>query len=99
MLLLKNNQIPKGLIPLERLFDQNDIHVKSSSVQPQLEEVEDCNIGSEEKPKFIKLSKYLPHEYKHRSTLICSKNMLMFLHGLMKTLKLMILVLYNIKFL
>jgi hypothetical protein len=25
MLLLKNNKIPKGIIPLEILFDQNDI--------------------------------------------------------------------------
>jgi hypothetical protein len=30
MLLLKNNQIPKGLIPLEMLFDQNDIPLKST---------------------------------------------------------------------
>lgn len=30
MLLLKNNQIPKGLIPLETLFDQNDIPLKST---------------------------------------------------------------------
>jgi ribonuclease HI len=43
MLVLKNNQIPKGLIPLERLFDQNDIPVKST-LQPQPEEVEDCDI-------------------------------------------------------
>jgi hypothetical protein len=66
MFLLKNNQIPKGLIPLEILFYQNDIHVKSYSMQPQLEEVEYCNIGYEENPKFIKLSKYLPHEYKQK---------------------------------
>jgi hypothetical protein len=30
MLLLKNNQISKGLIPLERLFDQNYIPLKST---------------------------------------------------------------------
>ena len=46
MLVLKNNHIPKGLIPLERLFDQNDVPVKSTS-QPQPEEVEDCDIGTE----------------------------------------------------
>jgi len=40
MLVLKNNQIPKGLIPLEILFDQNDIRVKST-LQPQPEEVEE----------------------------------------------------------
>jgi hypothetical protein len=44
MLVLKNNQILKGLIPLERLFDQNDIPVKST-LQPQPEEVEDCDVG------------------------------------------------------
>jgi hypothetical protein len=30
MLLLKNNQIPKGLIPLEILFNQNNIPLKST---------------------------------------------------------------------
>jgi hypothetical protein len=30
MLVLKNNQIPKGLIPLERLFNQDDIPSKST---------------------------------------------------------------------
>jgi ribonuclease HI len=63
MLLLKNNQIPKGLIPLERLFDQNDIPLKST-LQPQPKEVEDCNVGSNENPKLVKLSKYLPTELK-----------------------------------
>ena len=40
ILILKNNQILKGLIPLERLFDQNDIPVKST-LQTQLGEVQD----------------------------------------------------------
>jgi hypothetical protein len=56
---LKKNQIPKGLIPLERLFDQNDIPLKST-LQPQPEEVEDCDIGTKEKPKLVKISNYLP---------------------------------------
>jgi hypothetical protein len=47
MLVLKNNQIPKGLIPLERLFDQNDMPLKSN-FQPQPEEVEDYDIGTKE---------------------------------------------------
>jgi hypothetical protein len=45
MLVLKNNQIPKGLIPLERLFNQDDIPSKST-LQPQPEEVEDSDIGT-----------------------------------------------------
>jgi hypothetical protein len=61
--LLKNNQIPKGIIPLERLFDQNDIPLKST-LQPQPEEIEDCNVGYNENPNLVKLSKYLLIELK-----------------------------------
>jgi hypothetical protein len=65
MLFLNNNQIPKGLIPLERLFDQNDIPLKST-LQPQPEEVEYCYVGSNENPKLLKLSKYLTTELKSK---------------------------------
>jgi hypothetical protein len=65
MLVLKNNQIPKGLIPLERLFDQDDIPLKST-LQPQPEEVEDFDIGTEENPKLVKISKYLPPKMKSK---------------------------------
>jgi hypothetical protein len=63
MLVLKNNQIHKGIIPLERLFDHNDIPLKYS-LQPQAKEVEDCDIGTKEKPRIVKISKYLPPEMK-----------------------------------
>jgi hypothetical protein len=59
MLVLKNNKILKGLIPLERLFDQNDISVKST-LQPQPEEVEDCDIGTKEESKMVKIYKLPP---------------------------------------
>jgi hypothetical protein len=65
MLVLKNNQIPKGLIPLERLFDHNDMPLKST-LQPQLEEVEDCDVGTKEEPMMVKISKYLPLEVKSK---------------------------------
>jgi hypothetical protein len=63
IILLKNNQIPKGLIPLEILFGQNDIPLKSN-LQPQPKEVKDYNVGSNENPKLVKLFKYLPTELK-----------------------------------
>jgi ribonuclease HI len=63
MLVLKSNQIPKGLIPLERLFDQNDVPVKST-LQPQPEEVEDCDLGTEKEPWMVKISKFLPPKAK-----------------------------------
>jgi ribonuclease HI len=65
MLVLKNNQILKGLIPLERLFDQNDIPIKST-LQPQPKEVEDCDIGIEKESRVVKISKFLPPEVKFK---------------------------------
>jgi hypothetical protein len=65
MLVLKNNHIPKGLILLERLFDQNDMPLKST-LQPQLEEIEDYDIGTKEETQIVKISKYLPPETKSK---------------------------------
>jgi ribonuclease HI len=42
------NHIPKGLVPLERLFDKNDVAVKVK--------------GTEENPKYVKLSSSLSKE-------------------------------------
>jgi hypothetical protein len=72
MLVLKNNDIPKGIIPLERLFDHDDIPLKST-LQPQLEEVEYCNIGTKETPKLVKISKYLPPEMKRKYAKLIKK--------------------------
>jgi len=58
ILLLKNNCIPKGLVPLERLFDNNDV-AHEPKMEPNEGEVEDCNIGTKEEPKIIKISKNL----------------------------------------
>jgi hypothetical protein len=64
MHVLEKNQIPRGLIPLERLFHQDDIPLKSN-LRPQPEEVEDCNIGTKEDPKLVKISKYFPTQVKN----------------------------------
>lgn len=58
---LKDNNILKGLIPLEYLFDQDDVARKTNLV-PTKKGVEDVNIGTTDQPKFIKLSKSLPSE-------------------------------------
>ena len=42
---LKNNFIPRGLIPLEKLFDQNDV-AKNPKVKPVDDAIEDKNIGT-----------------------------------------------------
>jgi hypothetical protein len=72
MLVLKNNQIPKGLIPLERLFNKDDIPSKTT-LQPQPREVEDCNIGTVHNPKMVKLSKFLSVENKNKYTDLLKK--------------------------
>ena len=61
ILKLKNNTIPKGLVPLEELFDNNDV-AKTPKVTLNEVEVKDCNIGTEQEPKIIKLSKSLSPE-------------------------------------
>ena len=60
---LNNNFFPKRLVPLEELFGSNDV-ARKSKMEPLREDIEECNIGSEEKLKLIKLSKALPPEEK-----------------------------------
>ena len=65
VLQLKHNVIPKGLIPLEELFDQDDV-ARKPTLQPTEKGVEDVNIGSAENPKMVKLSKALPPQVKEK---------------------------------
>jgi hypothetical protein len=65
MLLLKNNQIPRGMIPLEMLFDHDDIPL-NSTVRTQPKEVKDCNVGTNEDPKMVKISKHLLTQIKSK---------------------------------
>ena len=58
---MKNNSIPKGLIPLKDVFDENDV-VGNLKVIPNSDEVKDYNIGTDADPKIIKLSKALDSE-------------------------------------
>lgn len=58
ILQLKENVIPKGLIPLEELFNQDDI-ARNPSLVPTDKGVEDVNLGTANKPMFVKLSKTL----------------------------------------
>jgi len=60
---LKDNFLPTGLTPLEDIFDSNDIP-RRPKMQPLNAAIEDCNIGTAEKPKMIKLSKSLPPDQK-----------------------------------
>jgi hypothetical protein len=58
---LPNNHIPRGLVPLERLFDRNDVVVK---IQGSTENVDvtECNLGTKKDPKYVKLSSILSKE-------------------------------------
>lgn len=63
ILQLKENTIPRGLVPLERIFNKDDIASKQTTPEKE-ETVEYCNIGLEEEPRMIKLSKEIPLQYK-----------------------------------
>ena len=65
VLLSKDKNIPSGLAPLEDLFDFNDV-AKKPTVEYTESEVEECNIGTEDQPKMIKLAKSFPPDMKRR---------------------------------
>ena len=62
---LKDNFLPKGLTLLEDLFDSNDV-ARKPKMEPVRSDIEECNIGTELKPKIIKLSKTLPQQEKEK---------------------------------
>ena len=58
---LHSNHIARGLVPLERLFNGNDVEVKGRLLDEDVDTAE-CNIGTPEEPKFVKLSSSLTQE-------------------------------------
>ena len=60
---LKRNDIPRGLIHLESLFDQNDV-ARDPKVELSTDAVKDVDIGTEGDPKIVKLSKKFPTKEK-----------------------------------
>ena len=60
---MKGNFIPKGLVPLDRIFSKYDTPLKLA-LQSSEENVMDCNIGTNLDPKLVKLSKALLDEKK-----------------------------------
>jgi hypothetical protein len=62
ILQLPTNHIPKGLVPLERIFVHNDVPVKLPDPEKEAE-VTDCNLGTVANPKHVKLSKFLSAKY------------------------------------
>jgi hypothetical protein len=81
---LKTNHIPKGLVPLEKLFDSNYV-LEKYSIQSQEHDVFNCNIGIVVDPKIIKLSKALS-EKKKRKYVKLMRCLLIFFLGHMNTL-------------
>ena len=58
---LPSNHIPRGLVPLERIFDRNDVSLKGEISEDDVGTIQ-CNIGTENEPKFVKLSRSLTME-------------------------------------
>ena len=65
VLQFKDNIIPRGLVPLEELFDFNYV-ARKLKMEPTKANIEECNIGSEHDPKIIKLSNTLPSSTKKK---------------------------------
>lgn len=60
---LKGNVIPKGLIPLERLFDANYVLVNVSKKSWE-NDVEDCNLETKRQLKLVKMKWGISKDYK-----------------------------------
>jgi hypothetical protein len=58
---LPSNHIPKGIVPLKRLFDGNDVAVKGK-VSIDDADIIECNLVTEENLKYFKLSNNLSEE-------------------------------------
>ena len=63
---LKSNCIPKGLVPLEKLFENNDV-AKNPRVKPSHEDVEVINVGTKKEPRLVKISSKLSVEAKDKN--------------------------------
>lgn len=57
--------MPRGLVPLEDLLDFNDV-ARKPKIESTEENIEECNLGSEQGPKMIKLSNTLPTSIKKK---------------------------------
>jgi ribonuclease HI len=60
---LSTNKIPKGLVPLERLFDSNDVAAKLQSAETE-SDVFKFNVASEQDPRHVNLASHLSHKQK-----------------------------------
>jgi hypothetical protein len=56
-----SNHIPKGLVPLERLFNRNDVAVKVKGLTEN-DDVTESNLGTKEEPNYVNLSSILSKE-------------------------------------
>jgi len=65
ILQLKWNTIRRGLVPLEKIFNKDDVTSKPMALEID-DQVENCNIGLEEEPQMIRLSNAIPLQYKQR---------------------------------
>jgi hypothetical protein len=61
------NYIPKGLVPLEILFYGNDVVVKGK-VFIDDSDINECNLGIEKNPKYVKMSSSLSEEKREEYT-------------------------------
>ena len=65
ILQLKGNSIPMGLVPLENIFDPNDV-AKEPQLVPICEGIEDVNFGTKDHSKIIKISRTLSSKAMHK---------------------------------
>jgi hypothetical protein len=66
---LPSNDIPSGLVPLDIFFDKNYVVVKVEGSTEEAD-VTECNLGTKEDPKWVKLSNNLSKEQRVEHVII-----------------------------
>lgn len=75
---LKTNHIPKGLVPLERLFENNDVYLKLTNKSSD-DNIVSCNIKIEQEPKIVKISRALSRAQRQKYVDLIKKYSCVFL--------------------
>lgn len=54
---LKNNKLPRGIIDVERLFNQDLVQENIPKEHIEVEQIEKINLGIDQDPKYILIGK------------------------------------------
>lgn len=68
---MKTNKLPRGIIDLERVFDQDVVQENRPKEQIDVEEIEKMNLAINQDPRYILIGKTCKGKLKEEITKAC----------------------------